>query len=221
MISLYTSTDAWRAFEDQDYPLAERIWLALMSRAGDSQTQYHYQLGYASALIAQKRYHEASDLLAELFDISGSSICLHQLGCIAREEGKLDVAKGHFLAEQANLSQAELPSLAANACELGLVSLLQHRPRIALTYAQLGLDYARKAEADLIVCCSLGLQGDIYRALGDAEACEASMKDYAEAYAELGIEAGRDLSLQTLGFRQFQLLGLLDREFRNPQSKAV
>ncbi|MEZ0375492.1 MAG: tetratricopeptide repeat protein [Candidatus Sericytochromatia bacterium] len=207
MKSMYSPSDAWDAFESKNYQLAEQIWLKLMASVADPDTQCSYQLAYASVLIAQKRFHEAGDLLAELFEITGNSLCLHQLGYIAREEGKLDVAKGHFLAEQACLCEEELEAHAANACELGLISLRQNRARMAVSYTELSLEYARQTDAPMLECCALRLLGDIRRELGEDEAAQ----DCYLAFAEIAPGLELDKRPQQLGHRLFQLLPLLER----------
>ncbi|HEY9840432.1 MAG: hypothetical protein ACAI44_15835 [Candidatus Sericytochromatia bacterium] len=169
MTAHYSTEDAWAALERGDYSLATRIWLSFLGRAQDTPSYCRYQLGYTAVLIAQGQYREAVALLEEMHEITQDSLWLHQMGRAAREAGKLDTARAHFMAEQASLPHDAHMALALNAFELGSIALEEQKISVAFHYARHSLECAKKANDPIIEGYAYRLLGDVRKALKEIE----------------------------------------------------
>ncbi len=200
--TLYTMIDAWTAFEQKNYQLAGHIWLSLMAASEDAETHCRIQLGYALVLIAQRQFREATALLNELYEITGDSICLHQLGYTARESGNLDLARTHFMAEQACLPYNNYLALAVNAYELGMIALEQNKLSVAFHYARRSVEYAQQAKDPIAEGYAYHLLGEVRQSLKDPEKAQDCYEACQQALARLP----QPLALQNLDLRVTDLL---------------
>lgn len=162
---LHTDTMAWTAFMRQDYQLAASIWFELMAAAKEQKSLVDSQLGYSQVLLALKRYAEAEVILGELYENTGDSRCLHLQGWLALMQGRLDISKAHFLAEQASCSRPAPLAQGLTAYGLSLIAYRQGLLSVAHTYALLSLDCLRKIESPFARSCIHQLLRDIRAAL--------------------------------------------------------
>lgn len=186
---IYTETDAWDAYDRQDYSLAAHIWLSLLASAADLASLCRYQLGYTSVLIAQGKYPEATGILEELHESTQDCLYLHQLGYLAWDQGKPQLAKAHFLAEQISLKGKDVFALAANAYWLGTIALEGGMLSVAFHYARRSLEYAQKAEHQIAIACAYRLLGEVREVLKDPE----KALDCYTAAQEAGVRSFPDL----------------------------
>lgn len=153
-VSPYTSADAWEAYYQGDLAAAERIWLALLLQAQNTETFCRYQFAYSYVLIAQRRYQEAVSLLEELYEITGASVYVHRLGHVALAQGKLDLARTHFMAEQACLPAHRYESQGLNMYSMGLLTLFEAKLSLVRHYAECSRDYAERAKDPVLRSCA-------------------------------------------------------------------
>lgn len=192
----FTSGDAWEAYFLGDYAEAERIWLHLLPRARNSDTACRYQFAYSYVLTAQARFQEAVSLLEELYDITGDSVHVHRLGHVALAQGKLELARTHFMAEQACLPSHRYEAQGLNMYSLSLLALLQGKLHLVRHYAECGRDYARKAKDPVLLRCTESLLAQRETLLGVANQLAA-----CEDAALKALTATPDSELQELELR--------------------
>lgn len=207
-MNIYSPRDAWEAFDAENYKLAAHIWLTLFPTAEDVDTLMRFQHGYLTVLMAQNQYQEASALLNELYESTQDCVCLHQLGCLARQQGHLDKARTHFMAEQACLKHTEYLPLALNAYELGMIAFQQQKIEVACHYARLSLTFARKSLNALAEGYAYYLFGELRQVLGEpekAQACwRAAQKAWSSGPSSVLRESG-EVRLATLVLQGFPL----------------
>lgn len=194
--TLYTMLDAWAAFEQKNYQLAAHIWLSLLAASEDVETHCRIQLGYALVLIAQRQFRDANAILNELYEITSDSICLHQLGYAAREAGNLDLARTHFMAEQACLAFNDYLALSVNAYELGRVALEQAKLSVAFHYARRSVDLAQQAQDPIAEAYAYHLLGEVRQSLKDPEKAQDCYEACHQALARLPRPPLQDLDLR-------------------------
>lgn len=192
VIRIYSPEDAWDAFESQNYDLARHIWFALLPTATDISTLAAYQHGYAIVLLAQRKFSETLAMLEELYDTTQDSLCLYQLGHVALAQGQLDMARAHFVAEQACLQPGLFLPAALNAYAMGRIALAQAKIPVAFHYARHSCDQARKASDGMTQAFAWHLMSDVRLAKHEDEKAQDCLKYAQAAWAAAPVQSVRE-----------------------------
>lgn len=188
---------AWTAFTQDDYPLAERLFKAILADVDDGETMRQAQFGLGYVLAFTGRFDDARTLFTQLRDeakkrgaLNEEHRALHQMGMVARMAGRWLQAQQTFAEEAQLIEQMGQPSLpvAVNAYEQGFVALHLNEFELAFTWLSRSLEQARCTPDLVAIGCAYRGLGDYFEKVGHAEQARQAWQDAMLHFDKAGEE---------------------------------
>lgn len=174
---------------------AEEKALTFSQKSNEQSEKDELNWARAYALVELKRFVEAREIWADIFNRTKSHKALHQLGYVERSEGNLEKALKTYLSERDLISTQDKIALGANLYELSFCNFLLDNEKAALAYFS-EYEGIKFDEPDLIErACFFRLKGDLFANsfLELAQiAYNESIKLFVEADDEIGAQEIRN-----------------------------
>jgi tetratricopeptide (TPR) repeat protein len=162
-MTIATKENAWKAYDQQDFNLAAKLWKQLIKTASNEMERDSFRYGYGYTLVRLKRFEEARAIYQRFYEKTNSHIFIHQIGMVEREAGNYVRAAELFKQEQAMLATEDNLAIAANLYEQALIESLIGEPSLALDLANHCLVVSMTTEDKIMHGCAYRLLGDLLR----------------------------------------------------------
>jgi tetratricopeptide (TPR) repeat protein len=162
-MTIATKENAWKAYDQQDFDLAAKLWKQLIKTASNDMERNSFRYDYGYTLVRLKRFEEARIIYQQFYEKTSSHIFIHQLGMVEREAGNYVRAAELFKQEQAMLATEDNLAIAANLYEQALIESLIGEPNLALDLANHCLVVSMTTEDQIMHGCAYRLLGDLLR----------------------------------------------------------
>ena len=164
--AIVSEMSAWEAFENQNYSLAESLWVELIENESDPNRKDDLLSGYGYTLCNLGKYEIAHLIYESLYRKTSDHIYLHQLAMVERERGRFSKALNYILEEKEMILEGKtsLPlelALGANSYESGKLRQLLGALDEAFNAANECLYFAMNADDKIMLACAFRLLGDI------------------------------------------------------------